>query len=286
MSIPWNNPFFWLSGLVFTLVTGIISGSYPAFYLSSFHPVKIFKGTFSVGRWAAIPRRVLVVLQFAVSITMIIGTIVVFRQIQFAKNRPLGYESNGLVTIPMITGEIHKHFDAVKNELIKTNTIQSIAETGNPTTQVWGTSSGFDWKGKDPNLSVDFPRVDVSYDYGKTISWEFIEGRDFSRNLASDSTSIILNESAAKFMGFEKPVGEIIRWFGDPFTVIGVVKDMVMQNPYDPIKPTVFRLYPGAQSFVLLKINPAISTKEAIVKIEKVFKKFNPDQPFELQVRR
>lgn len=281
MSVPFTDPLFWTLGLAFSFVTGIIAGSYPAFYLSSFEPVKILKGTFKVGRWSAIPRKVLVVLQFTVSISMIIGTIVVFRQIQYAKDRPLGYNTNGLITVPLITPDIHKHFDAVKSELIQSRTVLEVAETGNPTTQVWGTSSGFDWRGKDPNLSVDFPRVDVSYDYGKTINWEFLQGRDFSKEFASDSSGLIINESAAKFMGFENPVGEVIKWFGEPYTVIGVVKDMIMQNPYDPVRPTVFRLYVNSQNFVILRLNPQANPSAALSKIEHVFKKFNPDQPFQ-----
>jgi len=159
--------------------------------------------------------------------------------------------------------------------------ILAMAETGNPTTEVWGTSSGFDWKGKDPNLSVDFPRIDVSYDYGKTINWAFKESRDFSKDFASDSSGLILNESAVKFMGFQNPIGENIRWFDEPYTVIGVVKDMIMQSPYEQVRPSVFRLYNEAQNFIILKINPVISAREALNKIEMVFKQFNRDQPFE-----
>jgi ABC-type antimicrobial peptide transport system permease subunit len=281
MHIPWSNPLFWITGLVFSFVTGVIAGTYPAFYLSSFHPVKILKGTFKVGPWASAPRKILVVLQFTVSVVMIIGTIVVFRQIQFSKNRPIGYDTNRLVTIPMVTEDIHKHFDALKKELVESGAVLSMAETGNPTTEIWGTSSGFEWKGKDPNLSIDFPRIDVSYDYGKTIDWKFKEGRDFSKNFASDSSALILNETAVNFMGFQNPVGETIKWFGEPYTVIGVVKDMVMQSPYEQVKPSVYRLYSDAQNFIILKINPATSASAALGKIENIFKKFNPAQPFE-----
>lgn len=283
MSVLWGNPWFWMACAAFSFFTGLVAGSYPAFYLSSFRPVKILKGTFKAGRFAAVPRRVLVVLQFAVSITMIIGTVIVFRQIQYTKNRPIGYNNNGLVAIPTINDNIHKHFDAVKSELTRTGAIQSMAETASPTTETWSSSSGFDWKGKDPNLSVDFPRVDVSYDYGQTIGWEITAGRDFSRQFATDSSALILNEAAVKFMGLQNPIGETVRWFGDPYTVIGVVKDVIMQNPYAPVRPTVFNLYQGNQNFVILRIDPSANGHTAIAEIGKTFRKFNPEQPFEYQ---
>jgi putative ABC transport system permease protein len=181
----------------------------------------------------------------------------------------------------MITSDIHDHFNAVKDELTGTGAITAMAESGSTTTSVWSSSSGFDWKGKDPNLSVDFSNIDVSYDYGKTIGWQFKEGRDFSRDFATDSAAVILNEAAVKFMGLKDPLHETIKWHGRNYTVTGVIQDMVMQSPYDPVKPTVYYLSGGAASFVILKINPAASVHNALSKIETVFKKFNPSQPFE-----
>lgn len=281
MAIPWSNPFFWLLITGFTLITALVSGSYPALYLSSFKPVKVLKGTFKAGKLAAIPRKALVVLQFTISVSLIIGTVIIYQQIQFAKSRPVGYSRQGLVSIPVINSNIHDHLDAVKNELAKTGTIVSIGESSNSITNVGGSSSGFSWKGKDPNLSVDFGTVNASYDYGKTIGWQVKEGRDFSRDYLSDSSAIILNEAAVHFMGLKNPVGETITWFNQSFKVVGVINNMIMGSPYDEVRPIVYSLNRGAGGVVIIKINPAISTEAALGKIAVVFKQFNPEQPFE-----
>ncbi len=278
--IFWTNPYFWLSGLVFCLLTGLIAGLYPALYLSSFEPIKVLKGTFRVGRFTATPRKVLIVVQFTVSIVLIIGTLVVFRQIQFAKNRPVGYNRNGLVMVNMPSAEMHNHFEAIKTVLKNTGTIVDMTESDSPTTGFNSTSTGFDWKGKDPSLPTEFPKTDVSYDYGKTIGLQFIAGRDFSKDFSSDSSAVIINEAAAKLMNFKQPVGETITWDGDPIRIIGVVKDMVMESPYAPVRPSVFNLLDEPGSVLIAKINPKRSAGEALQQIEKVYKTYNPEQPF------
>lgn len=280
MVIPWNSLSFWLAGFTISLLTGLISGSYPALYLSSFEPVKILKGTFKTGRWAAVPRKVLVITQFTVSVTMIIGTLIVFRQIQYTKDRPIGYDNNNLVSLPVITQDMNDHIDAVKDELYRTGSIASFAVAGSPPTEVWSTSSGFEWKDKDPNMSVDFQNMYVSYDYGKTLGWQFREGRDFSKAFATDSTGLILNEAAVQFMGLQHPLGETIKWNGQAFTVIGVVKDLITGSPYDPVRPTVFYLGQGSGDYILARINASKSVSTALADMERVFKKFNPSQPF------
>ena len=281
IAILWSNPFFWFISILFVIVTALIAGSYPSFYLSSFRPVKVLKGTFKAGKYAALPRKVLVVLQFTVSVTLIIGTIIVYRQIQFAKNRPVGYTREGLVNIPTMNSSIHDHFDAVKNELLQSGAIVSVAESESPTTGIWNSTSGFSWQGKDPNQSIDFGVVNASYDYGKTIGWEIKEGRGFSRDFAADSSAIMLNEAAAHFMGLKKPVGEVVTWWGKPLTVIGVIKNMVIESPYDETRPIIYGLSTDGGNMAILKINPRLSAKDALSKIEPVFKKFNTDQPFE-----
>ncbi|MEP7238942.1 MAG: FtsX-like permease family protein, partial [Ferruginibacter sp.] len=155
--------------------------------------------------------------------------------------------------------------------------------SGSPTTEVWSTNSGFEWKDKDPGLAVDFPNIEVSYDYGKTIGWQFLDGRDFSKDFLTDSTGFVLNETAVKFMGLKNPVGETVSWDGTPFKVIGVIKDMIVESPYAPVRPTLFHLSKDQGNIVLIKINSKTSARDALAKIETVFKKYNPEQPFEYQ---
>jgi len=229
IEVPWSSSVFWLSSLLFILITGLVSGSYPALYLSSFKPLKVLKGTFRVGKLASIPRKVLVVVQFTVSVMLIIGTIIVYQQIQHAKDRPIGYTKNGLINIGM-EKEIREHFDAVRTELKNTGAIEEMTASNAPLTQVWNTNGGFDWEGKDPNLAVDFPNNTVSYEFGKTVQWKIKAGRDFSRDFATDSAAFVINESAAKFLGFQDPIGKILKWEKKPYTIIGIVKDIKEVN--------------------------------------------------------
>jgi ABC-type antimicrobial peptide transport system permease subunit len=281
IELPWGNPYFWLIGLAFTFITGIISGSYPALYLSKFEPIKVLKGTFRAGRFAALPRQILVVIQFTFSIALIIGTIIVFKQIQYAKNRPVNYRTEGLITVWMTTPDLQGHYDALRSDLLATGAVDNMAESSSPTTAVYSDQIGFNWQGKDPNTLPDFGTISVMEDFGKTIGWQIKEGRDFSKDFATDSAAMILNESAVKLIGMKRDiVGETIQFNDKNYTVIGVIKDMIMQSPYKPVTPTVFLHDPGWMSVITIAIKHDAPVKTALSKIESVFKKYNPGSPF------
>ncbi|GAB3316733.1 ABC transporter permease [Larkinella ripae] len=279
---PYQHPVFWGLLVSFSVLTGFLAGSYPAFYLSSFNPLKVLKGTFKVGRWASLPRKVLVVIQFTVSITLIIGTIIVFRQIQYAKNRPTGYDRAGLLQIS-VSSSTYGKYNALRDDLLKSGAVFEMSQSSSPTTGVWSNQIGFEWDGKDPEAKPLFGVVGCSHDFGRTIGWQIKEGRDFSRDYSTDSTALILNESAVKLTGLTNVVGKIIRYNEKQCRVVAVVKDMVMESPYAPFKPTIFVLNYGWSNVFNIKLKPATPVEDALKKVEAVFRKYDPDSPFDFR---
>jgi hypothetical protein len=158
-----------------------------------------------------------------------------------------------------------------------------MAESGSPTTETWSSTSGFEWKGKDPEQSVDFWFDEVSYDYGKTVGWQFVQGRDFSREFATDSVALVVNETAVKFMGLKNPVDEPMTWFKKPYKIVGVIRDVVVNSPYAPARPQFFCISSGQGNVINIRLNPAASSSESIEKIKSVFGKYDPGSPFEYE---
>ena len=287
IAFPWGSGNFWLISFGFILFTSLLAGSYPALYLSSFRPVDVLKGTFKAGKYAGLPRKILVVVQFTVSVAFIIGTFIVMQQINHAKNRPIGYDKEGLIQIPTFAQDFEGKTDLMRNEFKSSGAVVEMATSSSPTTRIWSNRSGFTWEGKPDGFQEDLAWTEVSPEYAKTLNLKIIEGRDFSRDMASDSVGILINATAKKYMGVSNPVGMLIRDSDEedpdpPMKIIGVIEDVIAQSPYEPVKQA-FYVYDRYDNFsyYTLRLNPKQSASQNIAIIERVFRKNFPDIPFE-----
>lgn len=284
IALPFDNPLFWGAALMFLIVTTLLAGMYPAFYLSSFLPAKVLKGTLNAGRFASWPRKVLVIVQFAVSTTLIIGTLVVYQQVQYARNRPVGYDRQGLISIDLNDKEYKGKQHVLRTELLASGVVHAISFSSSPVTAIWNSTGGYDWRGRDPNFDAEFAVCQVTPEFGTTLGWKVAEGRDFSVDLATDTTDVvIINQAAMHYMGWEHAAGETlidinsedgaIVWSK---TIIGVVEDMVMESPYEPVRPTIFYFKSQSAALMNVRIDPGVSAVDALPRIESVVKSIAP----------
>jgi ABC-type antimicrobial peptide transport system permease subunit len=279
IAIPFNSIAFWLITMGCVLLTALIAGSRPAFYLSSFNPVKVLKGTIQVGRSASYSRKILVVMQFSCSIALIISTVVIYRQIQFAKNRPSGYNINRLMATNA-NEDLGKHFPAFKNELLQSGVVESISSASSAITDVNMHNNLDQWPGKLAGETVEMGVIAVADDYFKTTGMKMLTGRDFN-NVASDSLNIIFNEAAVKRLRLKgDPISQVITYGGSRCKIIGVVKNALMLSPFAQADPTMFVYNNNPHQNMIYRLSPKINPHDAIDKIGQVFSKYSPAYPY------
>ncbi|WP_462253528.1 FtsX-like permease family protein [Ekhidna sp.] len=284
LTLPWDMPLFWISGILFTLFAALIAGSYPAAFLSSFNPLKALGGTLKQGKASIRLRQVLVVFQFAISILLMIGTFTVHHQIQHAKARPVGYDQEDLITLRGRSGEYYEKFDVLRSEIIRTGMAENMASANYPLMNTLGNNGGFRLEGTDDVYPFSFNTIFVTSEYGKTTKWELVAGRDFSKDYGAETNNIILSESAIAKMGLEDPIGKrLLSRRGmrgrKELTIIGVVKDMIKGSPYDPPKPLMVFIS-DSEHYSFIRIKKGASYVEALPKIQEAFQKVLPDHPF------
>jgi len=278
---PFSNSRFWLLMAGCVCITTLAAGSRPAFYLSSFKPVQVLKGALHFGKVATFPRKVLVVFQFSCSIALIISTMIVYQQIQYAKNRPTGYDLNRVMLTGMSADLVH-NYTALKNEMLGKGIAATVTMASAPATNIYLHDDIDNWPGKKVGDRMSLGVVWVNKDYFKTLGMKLEQGTDFDG--VSDKATVILNEAAVKRLNLKQPLNQTIK-YDTTRTIIGVVKDALMQSPFNPADPTMF-LYdydPSPQSVVMYRLLPHITTQEAIAELGPIFNKHNPSYPFDYQ---
>ncbi|MEO8111707.1 MAG: ABC transporter permease [Ginsengibacter sp.] len=281
LHLPVSQPFFWTALVGLLLVTGLVAGSYPAFFLSSLKPVRVLKGTLKFSYSATFFRQALVVFQFALSIILIVGMIVIYRQMNFIQNKNLGYDRENLIYIP-IEGELINKYELFKQESTQLPSITDVSKMRNSPTIIEHHTGGVSWPGKDPNSEVSFADGVVGYDFVKTMKLQLAAGRDFSKDYA-DSASYILNETAVNKIGYKDPIGKVITWSNRRGTIIGVLKDFHFSSMHAPIDPLIVKLDEKWPWGTILVRTKAGKTKDAIAGLQSICKTLNPKFPFTYQ---
>ena len=280
--IPYTSWQFWLASLGVILFTGIIAGSYPALYLSSFRPAKVLKGKVKTGKSASTPRKVLVTLQFGFSMLLIIGTLVIYQQILLVQSRTLGYQQENLIYIHG-SDDIQKNYEVLKNELLQSGLATSMTRSNSPITEIHSTNT-LGWPGKPESQRVLFTTIAAGYDYTQTMGIKILEGRDFSEDIASDSTAILVNKAAADIMQLPDPLGTQLDLWGGKRTLIGIIDNVLMGSPFTETSPMFVILADwGNGNNLTVRLAQTQDLPATLVGVEGIFNKYNPAYPFEYQ---
>ncbi|RAK02822.1 putative permease [Larkinella arboricola] len=282
-SFPWSEPGFWLLAQGFTGITGMLAGSYPAFYLSGFNPVRVLKGRVHAGRTANWPRKVLVVVQFTVCIAFIVSAMLVYEQIQYAKNRPMGYNPDRLLTVEL-TGDLQRNYNALRNELLRSGVVEQVTKASSPATTITS-DTRVDWSGKAPDEIMRLNLISASPDYLQTMGIKLKRGRNFSPT-GADSLSVILNEAAVRAMRLNEPLNQEMSLVWNPgqkLRVVGVVENSIIESPYTPVTPLMLLTGLPFENYTIFRLAAHVNTAEALARIEPIFQQFNPAYPFDYQ---
>ena len=274
--IDFDSTGFWIAGIAFILITGILAGSYPAVYLSSFRPVSVLKGSLKAVNALVTPRKVLVILQFTFAIVLIIATIIVRQQIQNAQQRQAGYSKDNLV-YHFMEGDVEKNYTLIKNELLAAGAATSVTKTSAPITEGWSNTWGIEWQGKNPKDKTVINRFCADDAFVKTAGLQLVAGRDFDlTNFPTDSTAALLNESAVRLMGFKDPIGQVLKDNGTDWHVVGVIKDFILTSPYMPTDPIFIAGAKAWFNVIHIKLNDKNTMEKNVAVLKQVFKKYNP----------
>ncbi|QIL41142.1 FtsX-like permease family protein [Pedobacter sp. HDW13] len=281
LTIDYHNSLFWLILVALMIFTGFVAGSYPALYLSSFEPVKVLKG-FSLKTDSSVSiRKILVVGQFVFAACLIVCTMVIYQQLNYIKNKPIGYNQSNLIQIA-VDGKLRdqQKLELLKTQLIKSGAASNVTFFSSDFTEGGNNTTNIEWEGKNPKELISFNHRGIGYDFVETIGTEIISGREFSAKFPNDTSSVMLNEAAVKMMNLKNPIGATIKFWGTRLTNVGVVKDFVVESAYQKVAPMIFYLNTKDNaSMIIARLNPNQNISSSLEKIDELVKEMEPNYP-------
>lgn len=282
ITVPYTNISFWGMMAGYVLMTGILAGSRPAFYLSSFNPVKVLKGAIQLGKRAALPRKVMVVVQFTCSIALIISTLIIYQQIKYAKDRPKGYNADNLVMVNS-SDDLNKNFGVLKHDLLESGQVVSVTKAASGMTYFPASFSISDFPGKKSGESLEMATTAVSPGYFKTTGMRLKAGHDFADEAGPDTLNIVINEAGAERLRLKEPLNQLITlgYRKNAMRIIGVVENAIVGSPFYAAGPALYVYNPGWTGAIMYRLNPNVDKQLAIEKIAAIFNKYNPSFPFD-----